>query len=184
MEKGVSTMKGIVFGCFIPLHAGHMSMIKYAADSCKDLIIVVCGHKGDRGDEFIPFEDRRELMEEFAAHHLKSHSVKIVTVDDGKIHPDGNFLKTDWEGWCRELFRQIPPEECYTWFTGEQDYIDAIRKSRPADAFVKMDRSIIPVSGTNIRRDMEKNRKYIEDNYYRYLRDRKRQSAEDAENKI
>lgn len=165
-------MKGIVLGCFIPLHAGHMKMIRYAADTCKSLIIVVCGHKGDRGDAFIPFEDRQRLMEDFAARSLKIHDIKVAAVDDYKIHPDGDFSKTDWEGWCRELFRQISPKEHYTWFTGEQSYINDISRIRPEDIFVKVDRSIIPVSGTEIRRDIEKNKEYIADNYYRYLKDR------------
>ena len=54
---------GVVFGCFIPLQKGHLSLIDKALKNDK-VIIGVCGYDLDRGKDFIPFKDRIELIKE------------------------------------------------------------------------------------------------------------------------
>ncbi|MBP3824563.1 MAG: adenylyltransferase/cytidyltransferase family protein, partial [Butyrivibrio sp.] len=49
---------GIVFGCFIPFHKGHESLVKRALDENDRMIIAVCGYQEDRGKDFLPFTVR------------------------------------------------------------------------------------------------------------------------------
>lgn len=44
---------GITFGCFIPLHVGHMAMIERSVRENDRTIIAVCGYDDDRGKDFI-----------------------------------------------------------------------------------------------------------------------------------
>ena len=53
---------GIVFGCFIPLHQGHLSLINKAIQENDKVIIGVCGFDDDRGKDFISFKTRIELI--------------------------------------------------------------------------------------------------------------------------
>ena len=55
---------GIVFGCFIPLHKGHESLIERALAENDRMIIAVCGYQQDRGKDFLPFTMRYKLVKE------------------------------------------------------------------------------------------------------------------------
>lgn len=62
---------GITFGCFIPLHKGHLSIIKQAETENNSVILGVTGHDMDRGRDFIPFLRRLRLMHSVYASHLQ-----------------------------------------------------------------------------------------------------------------
>lgn len=64
-EKNVTI--GITFGCFIPLHSGHLDMIQKSRAVHQKTIVAVCGYDGDRGDGFIPFRERIVLMKQVFA---------------------------------------------------------------------------------------------------------------------
>ena len=53
---------GIVFGCFIPMHKGHESLITRALEENDKIILAVCGYQTDRGRDFIDFETRIRLV--------------------------------------------------------------------------------------------------------------------------
>ena len=168
---------GIVFGCFIPLHIGHISIIQRAIVENEDIYIVVCGHKGDRGDAFIPFEDREKLMKNYISTHYApfiTEHIHIISVDDAVIHPDGDYHITDWEAWIKEFFRvsEASTYDTYMWYTGEPDYIRAIHHVRHDDKFIIFDRSYIPISGTMIRENIDEYREYVADVYLQYLEER------------
>ena len=73
---------GIVFGCFIPLHVGHVSLIKKALNENDKVIIGVCGFDGDRGKDFVPFRDRINLM---TKRYGKNPKVVLSVVDDKNV---------------------------------------------------------------------------------------------------
>lgn len=144
---------GVTFGCFIPLHKGHMSVIHQAGVENNAVILGVTGYDMDRGRDFIPFLRRVRLMREIYGHRS---DVCISEVDDRAIGLTGTFSLSAWKKWCEELFYNagyLPDDKRneYHWYIGEQDYIEKIKTLYPAHCFHLMDRNVIPVSGTAIR---------------------------------
>lgn len=149
------TRIGICFGCFIPLHRGHMAMIEQARAENDRIVIGVTGHDMDRGYDTVPFLRRVRLMERLYAIPGKA---TVAEVDDRAIGLTGTFSEEAWKTWCDELFYRAgldpkDPENKYAWYSGEAGYIEKIRASFPWHGFVRLDRSAIPVSGTAIRED-------------------------------
>ena len=163
---------GIVFGCFIPLHKGHISLINRAITENDVVIIGVCGFDSDRGKDFIPFRKRIELMQE---KYQDRKNVVVVSVDDEKLGLTGKFDLDSWELWCNELFNNAdmdPLENSYTWYVGEQPYACSIKQLYPSHKFVIADRSVIDISGTKIREYFKRYERFIDGIFYKYLEER------------
>ena len=163
---------GITFGCFIPLHKGHLSIIKQAETENNSVILGVTGHDMDRGRDFIPFLRRLRLMHSVYASHSK---VTISEVDDRAIGLAGTFSLSAWKRWCDELFygagyHPNDPRNEFHWYIGEKSYIEKIETLYPEHHFHLMDRSIIPLSGTAIREDPERYSGYIHPVFLDYLK--------------
>ena len=159
---------GIVFGCFIPLHKGHLSLIDKALGNDK-VIIGVCGYDLDRGKDFIPFKDRIELIKEIFK------DLTVVSVDDHKIGLTGKFDLESWKVWCNELFKNAdlnPLENEITWYLGEQSYLKMLKKIYPKHTFKLVERTVIPVSGTMIRENPKENIKEIHPVFIKYLKEK------------
>lgn len=71
---------GIVIGKFMPLHAGHIALLRFAADRCGRLIAVV----DDQPDHPIPAATRAEwIRQTFAAdEHIEVHTTDEPLPDD------------------------------------------------------------------------------------------------------
>ena len=159
---------GIVFGCFIPLHKGHLSLIDKALKNDK-VIIGVCGYDLDRGKDFIPFKDRIELIKEIFK------DLTVVSVDDHKIGLTGKFDLESWKVWCNELFKNAdlnPLENEITWYLGEQSYLEMLKTIYPKHTFELVERTVIPVSGTMIRENPNENIKEIHPVFIEYLKEK------------
>ena len=148
---------GLCFGCFIPLHKGHLSMIERAKNENDRIVIGVCGYEGDRGQEYLPFEGRWKLM---LRRYHDDKNVIITIVDDHEIGLTGTFSVDAWSIWGKEFFRNAwldPNDESkeYTWYTGEASYIEKLQQVYPNHNFVLLDRSEIQVSGTMIRENTD-----------------------------
>lgn len=175
---------GITFGCYIPLHKGHMQLIEKSIQENDKTIIAVCGKVNDRGKDFIPFDMREALVYEKYEHECINGKVNIVKIDDEKIGMDGTFSRHNWELWCNELFSQaneqyrscglpeIDPESTtdeITWYTGEQSYKEKLSDIYPHHTVVLADRSEIDISGTKIRENPEKYVEYIAEHFLKYM---------------
>nr|WP_081795535.1 nicotinate phosphoribosyltransferase [Butyrivibrio sp. MC2021] len=161
---------GIVFGCFIPMHKGHESLIKRALEENDKMIIGVCGYRADRGRDFLDFEARYKLVQEMFA---EKDNVIVVQIDDKKLGLDGTFTHDNWVLWGDELFFQAgrrPDDAEYNWYTGEQSYIDKLKVIYPAHKFTLVDREIIKASGTEIRKSPAIHSDDINDFFKSYLR--------------
>ena len=161
---------GITFGCFIPLHTGHIWMINKALTENDMVIIGVCGYDNDRGKDFIPFCDRYELMSQI---YGSDPRIKIALIDDKKLGLDGTFTFENWRIWCNELFQNanIDPDSNneFIWHSGEKSYLSKISTFYPKHKFELLDRSNIAVSGTSIRNDPEQNKIFIHPTFREYL---------------
>ena len=162
-------MIGIVFGCYIPLHDGHMTLINRALDECDKVIIGVCGYADDRGKDFIPFKDRVKLMKKKFKNNPK---VIISVVDDKKIGLTGKFDLDAWKIWSTEFFNQahIDPNcgEVFVWYMGERDYANKLKQIfTKRHSFVVVKRNNI--SGTKIRNKIYKYGQFVDDLFIDYL---------------
>ena len=161
---------GIIFGCFIPFHTGHIWMINKAFNENDLLIIGVCGYDDDRGKDFISFRERFKLMYNLYGHDSRT---MVVPIDDKKLDLDGTFTLENWRLWCNELFQNahIDPElnDEFTWYSGEKSYLSKISTLYPKHKFELLDRSIKAVSGTMIRENPEKYKRFIHPAFREYL---------------
>lgn len=162
---------GIYFGCFIPLHEGHVSVLKKALSENDHVVLGICGFDDDRGKDFIPFRDRIKLIEKI---YSKNKKITLVVIDDKKIGLVGAFDQASWEAWCEELFSNSgfnPNSYEYTWYTGEPTYISQIKKLYPQHKFVLVDRNALPISGTEIRENYKEYKDKINPTFLKYLKE-------------
>lgn len=91
-----------------------------------------------------------------------------------KLGLTGTFSENAWKKWCAELFANAManpwlPGTTYTWYTGEQSYVDKIEKLYPEHTFVLCNRDMIPISGTAIRQEPGDHRDAIHPVFLQYL---------------
>jgi len=163
---------GIVFGCFIPLHSGHMKLIDRAVRENDQVIIVVCGKDSDRGKDFIPFRDRISLMRQ-----IYRDDIKVVVIDDEKIGMDGTFTRNNWIIWSNELFANagLDPMDSviqYSWYTGEPSYQEKLSSIYSEHQIVIISRKENTISGTQIREDPSRYKDCIHPRFVSYLEEK------------
>ena len=98
-ESGVDNI-GIVFGCFIPFHKGHESLVERALKENDRMIIAVCGYQEDRGKDFLPFTVRYKLVKEM---FREDRRVTVALIDDKKIGLDV-AMEALRDGWRKRKF--------------------------------------------------------------------------------
>lgn len=164
---------GITFGCFIPMHTGHINLIQQALNDNDQVIITVCGYDSDRGQDFIDFQTRIALVNKIFD---KQPNVKVISIDDKKINLTGTFSIQAWTIWGNELFKNAgldPDHNNYNWYTGETDYIQKLSLIYPKHRFIKLDRDMINISGTEIRSNPKEYASQIHPVFQEYLRTKK-----------
>ena len=72
---------GIAFGCYAPMHQGHLDLIFKAKKECDaGVIIIVCGSDNDRGVSYnMPLIKRFEYIKEF---FKDDDLVKVHMIDE------------------------------------------------------------------------------------------------------
>lgn len=163
---------GITFGCFIPLHKGHMAVIHQAESENARVILGVTGYDMDRGRDFVPFLRRVRLMNSIYGNRT---NIIVSEVDDKAIGLTGTFSISAWKSWCVELFCNAgfsPYDQRYEyhWYIGEEKYIAKIKALYPDHQFHLMDRDAIPISGTAIRENPGAYMQDIHPMFWMYLK--------------
>jgi HTH-type transcriptional repressor of NAD biosynthesis genes len=147
MEKGKT--KGIVIGKFMPPHKGHNYLIDFAKHYADELSVLVC----TLNSEPIPGKLRYDWMkQEFA-------DVDVVHVtDENPSYPEEH--PEFWTIWKNTIEKAVPGKIDYV-FAGEE-YGRKLAELIGAK-FVPLDhgRTLVPVSGTEIRNKPMKNWDYI-----------------------
>ncbi|MCT3114812.1 nicotinamide-nucleotide adenylyltransferase [Leuconostoc lactis] len=154
---------GVFFGTLAPMHVGHQAEIYKAAALNDGAVVIASGYTGDRGDQMgLPVEKRfRYLREAFS----DESDIKIDYINEDNMPqmPDG------WDEWTRTLVatvkRNIVNQDAkITFYTGEPDYKVELEKRLPQTGQFKvslMDRTVLKISATEIRKDPIANWDYI-----------------------
>ena len=154
---------GVFFGTLAPMHVGHQAEIYKAAALNDGVVVIASGYTGDRGDQMgLPVEKRfRYLREAFS----DESDIKIDYINEDNMPqmPDG------WDEWTRTLVatvkRNIVNQDAkITFYTGEPDYKVELEKRLPQTGqfgVSLMDRTVLKISATEIRKDPIANWDYI-----------------------
>ena len=169
ISKGV----GLVLGCFAPLHKGHLDLIyKSKKENLGGTFVIVCGYKGDRGENAgIDLKARYQMVREF---FKDDPLVAVYCISDDEAGIAG--YNDHWEEWLDFLYSRVfvanqqdavEPSifNNVTFYVSEKEYADHLTKLNKK--VVLCDRSIRPISGTLIRANP---RKYWDDIAWTYHR--------------
>jgi HTH-type transcriptional repressor of NAD biosynthesis genes len=145
---------GLVFGKFMPLHKGHLSLINFALKNCDTLNVVLCHHPNEK----IPYEIRfRSLQNELSAFK----NVNLISYQyNSEELPDTSISSVSVSNLWGAAFKELLPQTDVV-FTSEE-YGDYLAKAMKIEhiSFDK-DRIQIHVSGSLIRANPFKHWDYI-----------------------
>ena len=162
---------GITFGGYCPMHQGHLDLIMKAKKENDICYVVVCGYDNEpRANETgLTLNRRFSLVKQM---FKDDEQIKVLIVNDTKLGIDESMSDSNWDIWLNCVQNQIEKVEEdmgdkwighfeYTWYVGEESYVDAlnIRKYNDythkgivcVDNVVYVDRGINPISATMIR---------------------------------
>ena len=140
------SVTGVVVGKFLPFHRGHRRLVETAAAACDDLFVLVLGRTDE--EPIVPLATRVGWIDELVgAPHVH---VRARIVDAPMSWTDPVVIAT-WNG----VIAQMVGRPIDVLFTGERDtYGDVTAAGLDArHVCVDPDRSVVPISGTVIRRD-------------------------------
>lgn len=147
---------GITFGCYCPLHQGHLDEIMRAKKENDLCVVIVCGYDGDRGEPELPLQKRYRIIKNF----LEDSTTKVVCLSDTELGIDQSYSDSNWKIWLDAACKKVLAECDYDvgfvhWYVGEPSYKDHILKQSPATfrciTVSLADRNENPVSGTLCR---------------------------------
>ena len=149
--------KGMVLGKFLPPHKGHMYLIDFAKNFVDELTVVVGTLKAEPIPGKIRYRWIKELYPDVNIVHLE---------DENPQYPEEN--PDFWNIWKRSLLNVLPYEVDYV-------FASEAYGARLADVlnaqFVPCDekRSLFPISGTDIRKNVYQNWDYIPQNVRQFF---------------
>ena len=133
---------GFVLGKFCPLHRGHMLLIQRALDACNMVYIVV----DNIMDDVIPVERRIQWVK-------KQYPTAVVLTQSHPLPQNPSETPFFWDVWREELLHLLPHSVDVVY--ASEQYGSRLAKELSAEfVMVDLDRSIVPVSATLIRKDI------------------------------
>jgi HTH-type transcriptional regulator, transcriptional repressor of NAD biosynthesis genes len=93
--------RGLVIGKFLPIHAGHVALINFAASQCDELIVSMSDSLTDTIDSSLRFEWLKEIFKDNP--RIKPN---LLVDDFDNYSPDLN-IRT--EGWAEIIRKLYPP---------------------------------------------------------------------------
>ncbi|KMY78844.1 nicotinamide-nucleotide adenylyltransferase [Leuconostoc mesenteroides] len=154
---------GVFFGTLAPMHVGHQAEIYKAAALNDGVVVIASGYTNDRGYQIgLSVEKRfRYLREAFSDE--TDIKVDYINEDNIPMMPDG------WDEWTRIIVETVKrnivnKDAMITFYTGEKDYKNQLETRLPKNGQFKvslMDRTVLKISATDIRKDPIGNWDYI-----------------------
>lgn len=140
---------GIVFGCYAPMHQGHLDVVFKAKKECEaGVIIIVCGSDEDRGVGYnMPLLDRYNYIKDF---FKDDEAIDVYMIDETDLdiapYPNG------WDKWLtyfNEIYDANYDIKDRIWYVGEEDYVKQLNKR--CENVVYLNRQVNEISATLIR---------------------------------
>lgn len=97
-------MIGVVFGCFCPMHQGHLDIINRAKKENDRCVVICCGYDNDRGSGFLELDLRYRLVKALFAN---DSLVDVLKINDTEIGIDKNWSVENWRPWLNEVHKQL-----------------------------------------------------------------------------
>ncbi|MDN6081027.1 MAG: nicotinamide-nucleotide adenylyltransferase [Leuconostoc sp.] len=154
---------GVFFGTLAPMHVGHQAEIYKAAALNDGVVVIASGYTNDRGYQIgLSVEKRfRYLREAFSDE--TDIKVDYINEDNIPMMPDG------WDEWTRIIVETVKrnivnKDATITFYPGEKDYKNQLETRLPKNGQFKvslMDRTVLKISATDIRKDPIGNWDYI-----------------------
>jgi NadR type nicotinamide-nucleotide adenylyltransferase len=162
---------GITFGGYCPMHTGHLDLIMRAKKENDLCYVIVCGYDNEpRADEIgLTLNRRYSLVKQM---FKDDEQIKVLKVNDTELGIDESMSDSNWDIWLHYVEEQVEALEEkiademigiveYTWYVGEQSYVDSLKMRRYdrrkdnvfgiIDEVVYVERSKNPISATMIR---------------------------------
>ena len=136
---------GLIIGKFMPLHNGHIALIKFAKEKCDELYIVLCYTENDP----IPGEMRKAWLNEVAGVH-EGIILFPFEYDETKL-PNTSVSSRSVSLLWAEALQQVLPKSPDIIFSSEP-YGDYLAEYMNASHLMyDVARELVPVSATQVR---------------------------------
>lgn len=148
---------GICFGCYSPLHQGHLDVIMKAKKENDITFVFVCGYDGQsRADDYnLPLLKRYRIIKNY----LDDETVTVKMINDTELGIDQSESDYNWTIWSNKVYDIISTcgygdeNYCeYTWYVAELKYKAALsRNCCFKHSTIVLNRADNPISGTLCR---------------------------------
>lgn len=150
---------GAFVGKFLPPHVGHESVVEKMIKECDECVVVVSDNPTKSKilceKANFPYFDSKQRLNWFEKHYKNTKKVHFAIIDESKIKNTKNFFQE-----YALLFWQSVPFEVNIKY-GDESYRELNEKYFPSCKFVAIDRDRINIHGTDIRKDFQKNKKFV-----------------------
>ncbi len=136
----------------MPLHSGHLSLIKYGLKRCTNITILLVASKGEPID---PAQRYSWLIE----HYRNNPKIKIELTNRDNINSLPMEERTG--AWCNFIQQEYPNLDC---IISSESYGDILAEHLKI-SHLKFDhkREIVPISATEIRENYKKHIHFLPD---------------------
>lgn len=149
---------GCFVGKFLPPHIGHLSVIDKALKECEK-VVVVLAENPERSEKLckeanFPYFPATTRLEWLKQHYKNHNNIKFVFLDESGLKPFPEGL-AEWS----QRFKAVVKDKITAKYADES-YRQLNEKFFPECEFVPIDRDIINIHGTDIRKN-KNNIKYM-----------------------
>ena len=150
---------GAFVGKFLPPHIGHKSIVDKMLSECDEAVVVVSDNPEKSKqlcniDNF-PYFDSNHRLNWFKEFYKGNKKLHFAVIDESKIDKTANFM----EEYSKLFFKSVPYKVNIKY--ADESYRELNEKYFPTCTFVPIDRDIINIHGTDIRKDYKKNKQFV-----------------------
>ena len=127
LVKFISSMIGVCFGGYCPLHQGHLDVIMRAKKETDLCYVVVCGYESEpRGEDLgKDIKQRTQMVREF---FRGDNLIKVISVNDTELGLDESMSENNWRIWTSYVKTRIPESDDLIFYVGEPRYTEDLKK--------------------------------------------------------
>lgn len=149
---------GAFVGKFLPPHIGHISIVNKMLDECDEAVVVVSDNpkvsKQLCKENNFPYFNSNHRLKWFKQYFKKNKKLHFAVIDESKIIKDKNFM----EEYAKLFFNSVPYKVNVKY--ADESYRELNEKYFSNCTFVPINRDVINIHSTDIRKDYEKNKQF------------------------